>query len=1038
MNSFRFAAFLIVCLTSVTSAADRVEFNRDIRPLLSDHCYACHGPDKLKRKASLRLDTEDGIASQLVAGKPAESELFKRISAADVKERMPPRSGRPLTAAQVEVLRRWIEQGAKWQKHWAFIPPQRPTIPEVRGQESGVRNPIDNFIIARRQAAGLTGSPEAEKTTLLRRVTLDLSGLPPTPAEVDGFLKDNSPDAYEKAVDRLLASPRFGERMAIDWLDAARYADSNGYQSDGERFMWRWRDWVLDAFNSNMPFDQFTIEQLAGDLLPNPTLEQKIATGFNRNHRGNAEGGIVPAEYAVEYVVDRVDTTMAVWQGMTIGCARCHDHKYDPFSQKEYYQLFAYFNNVPEWGRAIKYGNSPPMIKAPTREHREKLRKLEERLARAEKEFAALTPEAEARRTAVEKQYIGSDVEFQWNISDRLEAFFPLDWNLTNKAADNYPAAETREGKVTFVTSGQFSSAKLEGKAYLDAGDVGNFGFYDKFSLSAWVHPEGDRGGTIVSRVNESLQGDGYALRISQGKVHVTLVKRWLDDAIRVETLDAIPSGRWSHIAAAYDGGRLASGVHIWIDGKPAKLKVVLDELNQSFDNKAPLRIGAGGGAEGRFHGLLAEVRVYRKCISAEEALIIATPGSINTLAHLPREKRTPGQDAKLRVYFLNGGGAAPEMRKSYQNLIKLREQRELLLESFPTVMVMEEMPKPRDSFVLIRGHYDKPGARVTPGLPSATSAKQVAGKNRLDFAHWLVSPDNPLTARVIANRYWQHYFGTGLVKTPEDFGSQGEAPSHPELLDWLAVEFQRTWDVKAMQRLIVTSATYRQSSKVTPEMLQKDPTNRLLARGPRLRLPAEVLRDQALFASGLLVEHIGGPSVKTYHPPGLWEELAGVAYKPDRGESLYRRSLYTFWKRTVTPPVMAAFDATAREACTVNRARTNTPLQALALLNDVPFVESARVLAERALREAKTPDERLSLSFLRVVGRRPDLKEMSVLRPALERHLEHYRQDEQAARKLASVGYSQRDEKLKVHEVAAYTAITALILNLDEVVTRE
>jgi hypothetical protein len=1032
------AAVLLTLFAGSQGLAQKVEFNRDIRPILSDHCFQCHGPDRAKRKAKLRLDTEEGVLSVLNFGKLLDSELLRRVSTRDDTERMPPkRFDRPLTERQVQLLKRWIEDGAQWQKHWAFIPPQRPPLPEIRNPKSPNRNGIDAFLFARLQNEGLSFSPEADRTTLLRRVTLDLTGLPPSPAEVEAFLKDESPNAYEKVVDRLLASPRFGERMAIDWLDAARYADSNGYQSDGERFMWRWRDWVLEAINSNMPFDQFTIEQLAGDLLPSATLEQKIATGFNRNHRGNGEGGIIPEEYAVEYVVDRIDTTMAVWQGLTIGCARCHDHKYDPFSQKEYYQLFSLFNNVPEWGRAIKYGNSPPTIKAPTRQQQERLRRLRDRLKQAELAFDQLKPEVVAAQDHWERT-IRERSGIDWTITEGMLAHYPLDGSLEETTGKHKPAL-TRDGKSTFESGRLGKAAAFDGRSYIDAGDVANFGFYDKFSLSAWVQLTGKGGGVIVARTNETLRGDGYTLRIEKGKVQLNLVKRWLDDALRVETEIGLQPGEWHHIAATYDGSRVARGVTLFIDGVPQRLKVVLDELNQSFDNPAPLRIGAGGGGEDRFHGLIDDVRIFSRCLSADEVQVLSVAQRVSDIVRQPHEKRSPSQREKLRAAFL--ATAAPQqIRTAHQLRLKLHREQDECLESLPTVMVMEELPKPRDAFVLIRGQYDKHGEKVKPAVPTNLTEKAPAAiKDRLAFARWLVSPDNPLTARVIVNRYWQHYLGTGLVKTAEDFGSQGEAPSHPELLDWLATEFVRTgWDIKAMQRLIVTSAAYRQSSKITPQLMQRDPANRLLARAPRLRLPAEVIRDQALFTSGLLVEHIGGPSVKPYQPAGLWEELAGVSYKPDRGEALYRRSLYTFWKRTVTPPSMATFDATAREACTVNRARTNTPLQALTLLNDVQFVEASRVLAERLMREGKTAEERLTLAFLRIAGRGPSSRELQVLGAGLERHRAHYRQHPEAAKKVLAVGAAPRNVSLDPVEVAAFAAVAGMILNLDEIVTRE
>jgi hypothetical protein len=1011
-----------------------VEFNRDIRPILSNNCYPCHGPDKAKRKAGLRLDTEDGARAELgdgrraiVPGDAGKSQLVQRVTAADTARRMPPAvTGKTLTERQIALLRRWIEQGAKWQKHWSLLAPVPPPLPPVRHPE-WVRNPIDAFILARLESEELVPSSEADRTTLIRRVTLDLTGLPPTPTEVDVFLADSSPDAYEKVVDRLLASPRFGERMASRWLDAARYADTNGYQNDGERFMWRWRDWVIDAFNANMPFDQFTVEQIAGDMLPNPTLAQRIATGFNRNHRGNAEGGIIPEEYAVEYVVDRVETTATVWLGLTMGCARCHDHKFDPISQKEFYRAFAYFNNVPENGRAIKYGNSPPLLPAPTPEQQERLRDLEEKLAAATRTWDQLGPELAA-----------AQVEWERSLSRTGE---PIHWSPTAGLVVHCPPdGRFHDGEPAFTAGRVSRAADFEGKRFLDAGDVAAFGFYDKFSCGAWILSRGEHGGTVLSRMTDAEQGDGYSLVLKAGKVQVNLVKRWLDDALRVETEASLAPDQWHHVLMTYDGSRVAKGVKVYIDGRPAKLNVLLDELNQSFETKEPLRIGAGGGPGGRFVGLLDDVRVYNDCLSAEEAGIVATADSITDIAAVPVDRRTPQQADKMRAYFLEKH-APDRLRWAYQQVRALRKQRNGLVESFPTTMVMEEMPTPRDSFVLLRGQYDRHGEKVTPGVPASLPPLPAgAPNNRLGFARWLVDPSNPLTARVAVNRYWQMLFGTGLVKTVGDFGSQGEWPSHPELLDWLATEFVRSgWDVKAMLRLLVTSATYRQSSRVAPALLQKDPENRLLARGPRFRLPAETVRDQALAASGLLVERVGGPSVKPYQPAALWKELAGVTYERDHGPNLYRRSLYTFWKRTVAPPEMMNFDAAGRETCVVRETRTNTPLQALTLLNDETFVEAARVLAQRMLREGgSTPESRVTLAFHLATGRRPSQAELKVLVADLVGHLDEYRRDRRAAEKLLSIGEFPRDEKLDVSELAAYTTVASLILNLDETITKE
>jgi mono/diheme cytochrome c family protein len=1040
-------AMLAIALPTTPGAAEAlpatVEFNRDIRPILSDACFHCHGPDQAKRKANLRLDTEEGAFADLgdgralVPGKPDDSAVFVRITAVNERKRMPPiDSGRKLSERQIALIQRWIEQGAKWQKHWAFIPPKRPAVPVVK-TAGWARNPIDAFVLARLEREGLAPSPEADRATLVRRVTLDLTGLPPTLAELDAALNDKSEQWYEKVVDRLLASPRYGERMAVRWLDGARYADTNGYQSDGERFMWRWRDWVIDAYNQNMPFDRFTIEQLAGDLLPSPTLEQRIATGFNRNHRGNAEGGIIPEEYAVEYVADRVETTATVWLGLTMTCARCHDHKYDPIRQKEFYQLFAYFNNVPEHGKAIKYGNSPPMIPAPTPTQQAQLRELEGKLVAAQSAFRNLEPQLAAAQAAWEKT-LRPTAPMQWSLTEGLLAHYELDGNAVNRLAADQSGKFEGAGPA-FVPGKLGQAADFDGQRFLQAGEVGKFGFYDKFSLAAWIRPRANQG-TIVSRMADTARGQGYSVMLRGGKVQVNLVVRYLDDAIRVETERVLEPDRWYHVLATYDGSRVARGVKVYIDGRPEKLRVLLDELNQSFETKEPLRIGAGGGADNRFRGAIDDLRIYQGALSAEDAEILATTEPITDLAALPPEKRTPAQARKLRACFLEQH--APEaIRLAHRQVITLERQKSQLVESFPTTMVMEEMPTPRETFLLIRGEYNKRGEKVVPGVPAVlgTMPRELPN-NRLGFARWLVSADNPLTARVAVNRAWQMYFGQGLVKTVDDFGSQGEWPTHPELLDWLATEFVRTgWDVKGLQKLIVTSATYRQSSRVSPPLLQRDPENRLLARGPRLRLPAEAIRDQALAISGLLVEKVGGPSVKPYQPAGLWRELSDKEYQQDHGENLYRRSLYTFWKRTIPPPSMMTFDAAAREACQVRETRTNTPLHALTLMNDVTYVEAARVLAQRIMTQGgATPEERITLAFRLATARRPRPVELQVLTAGFEEYLAKYRKDSAAALKLVSAGESPRNPKLDVSELAAYTAIASLILNLDETITKE
>ncbi|MCI0457101.1 MAG: DUF1553 domain-containing protein [Gemmataceae bacterium] len=1020
-------------------AARTVEFNRDVRPILSDTCFQCHGPDQRNRKGKLRLDTEAGAFADrggyraIEPGLPEKSELLRRVLAKDDRERMPPAStGHRLSGGQIDTLRRWIEQGAKWQKHWSLIPPSRADLPPVKDRR-WPRNGIDPFILARLGKEDLRPAPEADRITLLRRVTLDLTGLPPTPSEVDAFLADTRPGSYERAVERLLASPRYGERMAIRWLEAARYADTNGYQTDGERFMWRWRDWVIEALNQNMPFDQFTIEQIAGDMLPSPTLEQRIATGFNRNHRGNAEGGVIPEEYAVEYVVDRVDTTATVWLGLTMGCAKCHDHKYDPVSQREFYQVFAYFNNVPERGKAVKYGNSPPFIKAPTREQQAQLLDLQGRLRAAQERCRTLEPQRAAAQARWEKT-LPTAPPIHWAPAEGLVAHYPLD-SVPRAKGDN---GRFVGGQPTFVRGPIERAARLDGRQHLDAGNVADFGFFDSFTLSAWVRAEAATG-TILSRMADTARAEGYSLHLENGRVQLNLVKRWLDDAIRVEADFPLVTGRWYHVAATYDGSRVAAGIRICIDGIPQKLRIHLDDINQSFQTKQPFRVGSGGGSASRFRGSIDEVRVYGRALPVEQVAILAAREPLDELAAIPPAQRGTGQAAKLRAYHLETQAPA-HIRAAWQQLAWLQKEHKQFDERIPTTMVMEEMPTPRLTHLLIRGEYDKQGPQVAPGLPASLPPfPEGAPNNRLGFARWLVDRSNPLTARVTVNRIWQMYFGTGLVKSSEDFGSQGEWPSHPELLDWLAVEFMRDWDMKRLHRLIVTSSTYRQSSKVTPELLERDPDNRLLARGPRLRLSVEMIRDQALAVSGLLIERQGGPSVKPYQPPNLWKDLTNEEYEQDSGENLYRRTLYTFWKRTIAPPGLVTFDAPGREACAVRQTRTNTPLQALNLMNDVTYVEAARMLAQRVIREGGPAAEgRLSLAFRLATARPPRPAELQILRAGLRAHLARYRADPKAARQLLAVGETRPDARLDVAELAAYTAVASLILNLDETITRE
>ncbi len=1009
-----------------------VEFNRDIRPILSDRCFACHGPDNGNRKTKMRLDQEAAAKQDLgkgrfaiVAGNPEASEIYKRVITENKAQRMPPAySGHDkLPAAEIELLRQWIAEGAVYQNHWAFIAPTKAALPKV-SNPGWVANPIDAFVLARLDKEQLKASPPAEKRTQIRRVTLDLTGLSPTETEIESYIKDESPKAYEALVDRLLASPRYAERMAIRWLEAARYADTNGYQSDGVRSMWRWRDWVINAFQQNKPFNRFTIEQIAGDLLPNATLDQKIATGFHRNHRTSAEGGIVEEEFRTEYVADRVETTSTVWLGLTFGCARCHDHKYDPMKQKEFYQLFAFFNNIPERGLVYNFGNEEPFIKAPTPEMDAKLATFDRKMTDAETQWTSLEPAIQKAQSEWEKK-IRKNAAYDWHLTQNMVAHERLDSHAVES-----------EGKLPIVDGKVKQARQFDGKSFATLGnEVAKFSYLDPFTLAAWINPTNPKG-AIISRAEDYLEGSGYGLYLIDGKLRLHITLRYTDISLRVESAQPVKLNQWQHVAVSYDGYRKGSGVHMYVDGVDQKLNILFDELTFPFSNKESLRIGAGGGM--RFQGLIDDARVYKVALTPEELSTLPVLETIPQIAKLTT--RTAAQSAKLRLCFLEN--FATEATKQTQSaMFVARAERKKFYESIPTVMVMVEGNK-RDSFILKRGAYDAPGEKVTAAVPSFLPALKTDWPvDRLGLANWLVDRSNPLTARVQVNRYWQTFFGNGLVKTVEDFGSQGEWPLQPELLDWLAVEFMDSgWDVKHIIKTIVTSNTYRQSSKVTPGLLAKDPENRLMARGSRLRLPAEVIRDNSLAMAGLLVEHVGGPSVKPYQPAGLWQELTGGGgYQADKGEGLYRRSLYTYWKRTIAPPSMVTFDSPNRETCTVRENRTNTPLQALNLMNDTLYLEAARKLAERAMHEGGMTDAaRLSYAYRVVLGRSPKATELAVLQRVLGEFRGQFQGKPEVAAKFLSQGDSGHDEKLDAAELAAYANVASLIMNLDEAVTKE
>ena len=810
----------------------QIDFNRDIRPILSDKCFACHGPDATAKKIKLRLDSEAAATADLGRGRRAivpgdieQSQLIRRITHSDEAMRMPPAdSARELTNTEIELLTEWIRQGARWQQHWSFVAPIRSELPKVRNS-AWPKNAIDYFVLARLEAEGLQPSPEADRAALIRRVTLDLTGLPPTLKEIDDFLNDKSPEAYEKVVDRLLSSPRYGERMAFRWLDAARYADTNGYQIDGDRSAWRWRDWVIEAFNANKPFDQFVIEQLAGDLLPDATLDQRIATAFNRNHRINAEGGIVPEEYRVEYVIDRVDTTSTVFMGLTFGCARCHNHKYDPFTQKEFYQLSAYFNSIDEDGHSFDQGNSPPVMAVPTREQQAKLKNFDEQIRQAESSYQKLSDRSAGRQSNWEKALLKSvRRNRQWFPDEKLIVNIPMDekaspvFTPSDRAYHNQEDIKKkekigepggfREGLPRYVASPAGQGAAFDGKIYFDGGLNADFrykttssDYRERFTIAAWVYPETEQSGSIVTKVSDNPaeiednipRAEGYGLYFLNGRIHFNMVFRWGEDALRVETADALALKQWHHVAVVFDGlKQWEERLRIFVNGREAKLTWIQRNFFLLFGNsKNTLKIGAGGGPQSRFKGAIDEVRLYSRALSADEIAALACADSLESIAAIPADKRNDAQRWKLHHAFL-AEAASDELRQAHRKLAELKEQRQKFVDELPTLMVMQEMPEPRPAFVLRRGAYDAPGERVDRAVPAALPGMPAEyPNNRLGFARWLTSREHPLTARVAVNRFWQMLFGAGLVKTTEDFGAQGEPPSHPELLDWLAVEFR-------------------------------------------------------------------------------------------------------------------------------------------------------------------------------------------------------------------------------------------------------
>ncbi|MEJ5367475.1 MAG: DUF1553 domain-containing protein [Bryobacteraceae bacterium] len=977
------AVVLIVSLTAAAPAA-APDFQKEVRPILSANCFHCHGNDRTTRMVGLRLDIREGLFSTrrsgplIVPGKPEKSLLYQRITARDPARRMPPpQAHKTLKPEEVAVIRRWIESGAEWKEHWAFRAPVRPPLPEVR-RTGWVRNPIDRFILARLESLGLEPAPEAPRHKLIRRLAYDLTGLPPDPADVAAFLESKDPEGdYLKLVDKYLASPRYGEHRARYWLDAARYGDTHGLHIDNYREMWPYRDWVIRAFNDNMPFDRFVIEQLAGDLLPEPTLDQLIATGFQRCNVTTNEAGVIIEEVEAMYAKDRADTVGAVFLGLTVGCATCHDHKFDPISQRDFYALTAFFRNTTQHAMDGNIYDPPPITVVPSPEDRARW----EQITAREKVLRALLASSPTRP----KQN-----------ADLLRLEFPGAIRAVTPQGES--TLEFGKGMALGAAPDGALALHLQGTA-LEVPAAPALGDKEPFSVSAhFLFPHGEEGFVIVEQVEklDEKRNRGWGLYVS---ARIPKVRFYTEDGktfdVTAGHLDQLAPGTWNRVEFHYDGTGEPLGVRLWINGRESvTTRDARARFESTFRAAVPVRVGTRGRADG---GAFASVRIFRPVLSAEE----------EELARLDLEKRA-----------IRRRGAI-------------------------THIMQERQDQKPFAHLLYRGMYDAPRERLEANTPAVLPPMPSSlPRNRLGLAQWLVSEENPLTARVTVNRFWQEIFGTGLVKTAEDFGSQGEPPVNQELLDWLAVEFRESgWDVKKLFRLLVTSSAYRQAALATPEKLEKDPDNRLLSRGPRFRLDGEAIRDTALAASGLLVEKVGGPSVKPYQPDGIWEAVAMHGsdtrfYKRDSGDALYRRSLYTFWKRTAPPALLEIFNAPSREFCTVRRERTNTPLQALATMNDVTFVEAARALAARAIAEP-SPEERFQFMAMRLMSRRLEERELKILRESWRAFLRHYDSNLDDARKLISQGESKPPENVSPAELAALTMVANQMMNLDEVLNK-
>ncbi len=1049
-----------------------VDFNRDIRPIMSDTCFKCHGFDDKARKGKLRLDVRDealkaGTSGKpaIVPGKPEKSAIIARLFTKDADDLMPPPSAhKEITPAQKELFRRWVAEGAKYAGHWAFDAVVQPPVPkldpkviskEVMSKGSGATksggalltpslitsppNSIDAFLAAKLEAEKLKFQPEAPREVLFRRITLALTGLPPTLAEVDAFLADKTPRAYELVVDRLLASPHFGERVAVPWLDLARHSDSAGYHNDSLRETWLWRDWVVRAFNDNKPFNQFTIEQLAGDLLPNATVDQKIASGFMRNVMTSDEGGIIDAEYLNIYLVDRVSTLGTTWFGMSIACAQCHDHKYDPVTTREFYSLYAFFHNVPEKGKdGTRTLNPEPRMAVPSPEQEKELAKLAGQIVAAD----TLAKDHEGKLDATQLAW---ETKVATDPNARRVAgpydHFPLNTNAHGVTHDGKEIEATLTGETGFADGVEGNSLLLNGKGHADLGARYDFDKADKFSVGLWLRTSAKTTGAPLGKMANGPDFRGWDIEFNGAKASVHLIHKWPEEVLHVQTEKDLPLDTFQHLAFTYDGSGKAAGLKLFVNGQPVPTKVLKDKLPGTIKTTAPFAIGRRGGGGSPFTGRVDELHIFPRALTEKEIATLAG-GPTLALAVIEKAKRTKEQAAKLQKFYresqatdyLAAKKSADDARKAKTDFDKL----------IPSVMVMAEMEKPRDTFIKVRGAYDKNGDKVEAAfpafLPQPAAATSTNRLTRLDLAHWLASPQHPLTARVAVNRFWAMLFGTGLVKTVNDFGSQGEWPSHPELLNWLAADFARDWDVKRALKQMVMSHAFRQSAALTPALLAKDTENRLLARGPRSRLDAEFVRDNALAIAGLLNPKLGGKPVFPYQPPGIWEvnEMAGGGWKHQRDDNQYRRALYIYHRRSTPYPSLLTFDAPNREVCAAGRPRTSTPLQSLVLMNDPVYVEAARAFAARVLKEGGPDDAtRLNYAWRLALARHLNPLERAVLEKTLAQQRELFAAEKPSADLLLKVGDYKHPEAANPVELAAWTALANVLLNLNETISQ-